>query len=209
MQFGSRPGKQCQSAVLSKVLSHDIVRLTRNTAAFIENDAVGCYDRLVNNLLLMLLEKLGLPLSVPQCLGSIWDSTIHLIKTIYGTSEITYCSTPDTPLFGPGQGSTCGPLFWLLSYWIIVGSIDPTITAATYVSACTEVVATVLGVSFVDDSSLGVTSVYRYDPTKSVEENRTDEISHTVDKLKELAQHWERLLFTTGRAINMQKATGI
>jgi hypothetical protein len=28
-----------------------------------------------------------------------------------GTSTITYGSTTDMPLYGPGQGSICGPLF--------------------------------------------------------------------------------------------------
>jgi hypothetical protein len=55
MQFGSRPGKKCHSAVIQKVLSHDIVRLTKQTAAFMENEAIGCYDRLMNNLLLLIL----------------------------------------------------------------------------------------------------------------------------------------------------------
>jgi hypothetical protein len=44
IQYGSRPGRQCQSAVLHKVLLHDITQLTRNRAALIENDAIGCYD---------------------------------------------------------------------------------------------------------------------------------------------------------------------
>lgn len=111
MQFGSRPGRQCQSAVLNKVLAHDIVRLTRRTAAFIENDAIGCYDRLVNSVLLLLLLRLGLPKTVTQSLGQVWDNVTHFIKTLYGTSEITYGSTQQVPLFGPGQGSTCGPIF--------------------------------------------------------------------------------------------------
>jgi hypothetical protein len=116
MQFGSVPGKQCHSAVLKKVLSHDHVRLTKTTASFIENDAVGCYDRLVNNLVLMLLVKLGLPTSVASCLGTLWDEVVHHVKTIYGTSTATYGSTSEQPLYGPGQGSTCGPVFWLLCY---------------------------------------------------------------------------------------------
>ncbi len=69
MQFGSRPGKNCHSAVLNKVLSHDIVHLNRSTAAFIENDAIGCYDRLMNNLLLLILLWLGMPSSITQCMG--------------------------------------------------------------------------------------------------------------------------------------------
>jgi hypothetical protein len=60
MQFGSRPGKNCQSAVLQKVISHGIVRLTYQTAAFMENDAVGCYDQLITSVLLLVLIRVGL-----------------------------------------------------------------------------------------------------------------------------------------------------
>jgi hypothetical protein len=206
MQYGSRPGRNCQSAVLQKVLSHDIVRLTRQTAAYMENDAIGCYDRLMNNVLLLILVKIGLPRAVSTCMGQLWDQTIHHIKSIYGTSSITYSSTPNIPLFGPGQGSTCGPIFWLLCFCLIVDSFDPALSTALFTSACMEVVVQTLGTAFVDDSSLSVTSPYVRDHNNSLHYNHTRDNIATIQSLLTVAQHWERLLFSTGGAINMQKS---
>jgi len=198
MQYGSVPGKHCLSAVLKKVLSHDHLRLTKQNGAFLENDAVGCYDRLVNNMVLMLMVKMGIPKTVAACIGDLWDNVVHLIKTIYGISSITYSSTTQKPLYGPGQGSTCGPIFWLLCYWVIVNSLDPNITAATFISACRDIIIEITGVSFVDDSSLAVTSDYQYDPSLTDAVNKWKEVEHLVTRLSALGQHWERLLFSTG-----------
>jgi len=206
MHHGSVPGKHCLSAVLKKVFSHDYIGLTKTSGAFIENDAVGCYDQLVNNLVLMLIVKLGLPRSVAACIGELWDNVVHLIKTIYGISLVSYGSTDLQPLYGPGQGSTCGPLFWLLCYWVIVKSLDPKISAAKFVSICRNIIIEIIGASFVDDSSLCVTSEYIYDPNLTEDTNRNRETNHLVSRLAQLSQHWEQLLFTTGGAIYFQKS---
>jgi hypothetical protein len=191
MQHGSVPGKHCLSAVLKKVFSHDYIGLTKTSGAFIENDAVGCYDQLVNNLVLMLIVKLGLPRSVAACIGELWDNVVHLIKTIYGISSVSYGSTDLQPLYGPGQGSTCGPLFWLLCYWVIVKSLDPKISAAKFVSTCRDIIVKIIGASFVDDSSLCVTSEYMYDPNLTEDANKNRETDHLVSRLAQLSQHWE------------------
>jgi hypothetical protein len=207
MQHGSVPGKHCISAVLKKVLCHDHLQLTKRSGAFIENEAVGCYDKLVNNLVLMLMVKLGLPKSVTACIGELWDHVVHMVKTIYGISSETYGSTDDKPLYGPGQGSTCGPLFWLLCYWLIVQSLDPSITAAKFVSVCKDIVVKLTGVSFVDDSSLCVTTEYVHDPALSTAENKVKEVEHLIQRLTAISQHWEKLLFTNGGGgINFQKS---
>jgi hypothetical protein len=154
----------------------------------------------------MILIKLGLPRSVATCVGDLWDNVVHLVKTIYGISSVTYGSTAGKPLYGPGQGCTCGPLFWLLCYWVIVQSLDPTINAAKFVSVCKEVIVEITGVSFVDDSSLSVTSDYEQDTALPPATNRTRETALLVQQLAALGQHWECLLFTTGGAINFQKS---
>ncbi len=175
-------------------------------AAYMENDAIGCYDRLVNSLILLLMVKLGLPTSPAKCLGNIWDTTTHFIKTIYGTSEITYRNSPATPLFRSGQGSTCGPLFWLLCFTLIMDSMDPFIKASTLISVCNQVTVQSIGVAFVDDSSLGVTMEYSSNDDLIPQENETLEIQHLSTKIGHLAQHWECLLFSTGGANNLQKS---
>lgn len=55
MQHGSRASKRCQSAVLNKQLTFEIHRYIKKPIAYIENDAVGCYDRIVNPLVLLVL----------------------------------------------------------------------------------------------------------------------------------------------------------
>jgi hypothetical protein len=73
MQHGSRSGKLCQSAVLNKQLVFDITRHTKETTAFIENDAVGCFDRIANPLVLLILRRLGLLKSVINSLAQTWE----------------------------------------------------------------------------------------------------------------------------------------
>jgi hypothetical protein len=55
IQHGSRASKHCHSAVLNKVLMYEIHRYSKKPLAYIENDAKGCYDRIINPLVLLFL----------------------------------------------------------------------------------------------------------------------------------------------------------
>jgi hypothetical protein len=119
---------------------------------------------------------------------------------------VTYGSSSDMPLYGPGQGSMCSPLFWILCYWLIVESFDPSIPVAQYISACKSISVQITVVSFVDNTGLGVTSSYKWNSSLSYTENSRHELTELVNNLTTIAQHWERLLFTTGGALNLTKS---
>jgi hypothetical protein len=195
MQYGSREGRQCISAVLNKQLTHDIVRHRKAMAAFIENDAIGCYDRMANNLLIIELRQLGLPASAAVALSETWDNATHHIKTKYGVSEAFYKNCIEKGLFGPGQGSTLGPFLWLILFTLIVNSMEPSSPKLSLKSTDSAIAITDIGEAFVDDSFLGCTSTYEIDSSLTCEDNRTREEQQTVAGLTKLAQQWERLLY--------------
>jgi len=112
MQYGSRDGQMTLSAVLNNVLTFDIVRLTKSVMATEENDAVGCYDRIVQQMVSLYLQRMGVALAVITCVCRTFDETKHYIKTAHGLSKSCYESTKSVPLFGAGQGTTVGPFFW-------------------------------------------------------------------------------------------------
>ncbi len=109
---------------IDKQLTFEIARYTKTSVAYIENDATGCYERITNPLVLLYLRRKGVPLPIINSLTETWKNTTHRIKTAYGISESIYSNTLEYFLFGPGQGSTIGPILWLICFTLIYTSLS-------------------------------------------------------------------------------------
>jgi hypothetical protein len=216
MQYGSRPGKLCITPVLNKQLRHNIIIQTKQTAAVIENDAVGCYDRLMNPLLLLAMRWLGIPRTLTLSIARTWSHTLHSIKTAYGISSVSYENTPTTPLFGPGQGSTTGPTLWQVSFALLKNSA---LAAGTELMGDNEPIVPLIldspdnsihiknpGEAFVDDSDLASSSLIPQHPHEVSPVDQKLQGAPAIKNLQVMAQRWERALFTTGGAINFSKS---
>lgn len=201
IQHGSCLAKLCITAVLNKQLQLEITRYQKTPIAYIENDATGCYNRIVNPLVLLFLRKIGVPSNIVQSLAETWEHTFHRIKTMYGVSNAQYQNTLEFFLFGPGQGSTIGPLLWLICFLLIVRSLSLQTPKMNIKSVDQKTKVSLRGDAFVDDAGLGCT----LDLPVAADDHlvcRTTPL--VVVALQELAQQWERLLFSTGGDLNPQ-----
>jgi hypothetical protein len=192
MQHGSRALKLCHSAVLNKQLTFEIHKYTKQHIVYIENDAVGCYDRIMNPLILLFLRILGLSPSAVASLAATWESTYHRIRTLYGISKEVYSNTLDQPLYGPGQGSTIGSFLWLLCFILIFLSIGDNVPRVTLSSVNDPVPSCFIGEEFVDGAGSGT--------------NKGDNHQQLICNLQTLAQRWDKLLYSTGGALNPSKS---
>jgi hypothetical protein len=89
-----------------------------------DNDAKGCYDRIVSRMLLATLRRLGYSKESVRMLGLLWAQMQHHICTGFGVSETTYGSTIEKLPYGIGQGSCASPILWALLNQLILAALE-------------------------------------------------------------------------------------
>ena len=193
----ARPGHMAQSAVLSKVLSYDLIRLCKKVAASMDNDAAGCYDKIVPPHGMLCCRRLGLPALAAKMLATILNNTIFYLRTGHGVSARTYCSDSVRRIIGTGQGSGAFPYIWAAIFDTILWSIAQKHTGYKMKSPSGKKVSE-LGDVYVDDTAL--MHVAQID-TDMKQEGREEVI---IQKNK-MAQDFEKNLFSTGGELALHK----
>jgi hypothetical protein len=151
---------------------------------------------------------LGITVSVLKLLSKSWAHACHTIKTKYGVIVRSYANSQTTPLFGPGQGSTSGPTLRSILFCLIEKNIPNTFSSVRMQAADGSIVIDHKGDAFVDNSQLGCATTPPLADSLDLATPLTQSLQRrlAIANLHKLAQRWERLLFSTGGAINLQKS---
>jgi hypothetical protein len=97
-QYG-RAHKTCMTPVLNKLLTIQIIIQKKVEGIVFDNDAKGCYDRIISGIALAYLKMIGYSSNSVRMLGLLWAQLGHHIATGYGVSDKAYSSTLEKLLY--------------------------------------------------------------------------------------------------------------
>ena len=99
-QYGSCHGHAAIHQSLNMNLTFDLIRQWQIPAAVCSNDAKACYDRIVHAFACLAIRRLGIPQGPIQVMFGTIQQLQHFIQTIHGDSEVSFCTSPSSPIQG-------------------------------------------------------------------------------------------------------------
>ena len=105
-------GGSTHQAIFSRVWAYDMARVQRSAIATIDNDSIGAYDRIIPQLLSILLRRMGCSDNLTKTLITQLTMKSRRIQTAYGLSDPIEIISPEGNmeyLGGIGQGHPGGP----------------------------------------------------------------------------------------------------
>jgi hypothetical protein len=79
----------CMTPVLNKLLTVQLLIQKRNKGIIFDNDAKGCYDKIISGVALMSLRRLGYSKQSVKMLGLLWAQMEHHVCIGFGVSDKT------------------------------------------------------------------------------------------------------------------------
>lgn len=83
-QWSTR-NQNCTSAVLSKVINLEYSRICKIPTAWRENNAKGCFDRIIPSLAVLNCRRYGAPRVCCKTLAKIWNHLTHILVSAHET----------------------------------------------------------------------------------------------------------------------------
>jgi hypothetical protein len=116
-------------------------------------DAASCYDRIIPNLAMMASQKYGVHSKTTQLNANTLQSAKYHVRTELGLSETSFSHSPESPIYGTGQGSGNSSMLWLFLCCILFDIYDKKCTPARYMHPDHSNQTKVSLIGFVDDNN--------------------------------------------------------
>ena len=203
--YGSIPNRTAQDAAIEKLWSLDMIRTQRISGAIFDCDAKGCYDRIIAALQTITCRRWGVPRTTALFFARLWRVCKHFIRTRFGTSDDFYMASCGEMLYGIGQGNGAGPAFWLTNLVVMFVVLESMCSGMGFTSPWRKLVFMSSGLGYVDDVTLGVTLDDEDISNDEIVEAGPHEEARVIDKISEIGQIWEEMLYTNGGRLELKK----
>jgi hypothetical protein len=204
-QYG-RSHQTCLTPVLNKLLTVQILIQKKTNWIVFDNDAKGCYDRIVSGIALAALRRIGYSKNLVRMLGLLWAQLEHHVATGFGVSDASYKSTTDKLLYGISQGSCSSPIVWALLNQLLLTTLGEEFDCISLVSVDGITTDTRAGDLFVDDTTTGATDDnHNLDPISFMVRGLTQEEDSRVAQMEVVIQFFLDLLQVTGGDLAPEK----
>jgi hypothetical protein len=204
-QYG-RAHKTCMTPVLNMLLTIQILIQKKVQGIFLDNDAKGCYGRIISGIALARLKRIRYSSNSVRMLGLLWAQLEHHIAMLYGVSDNTHSSTLEKLPYGIGQEGCTSPILWTLLNQLLRTDLGDKFDCIrlTEVDGVEEHVRP--GDAFVDDTTTGVTNDdTTMDPVEFEVTELTLSEEELTGKMHMIIQFFLDLLQVTGFDLAPQK----
>jgi Reverse transcriptase (RNA-dependent DNA polymerase) len=165
--------------------------------ACMDLDAKSCYDRIVALFALLCSRRFGMPKTACDIHGITIDQMKHYVRTALGISKAYFESSPESVLYGSGQGSSGSPSLWIVVSSILFRALEAIVgVGAKFPNPDGSVTTTTTTTAFVDDTTNFINSILR---------SILDSEYELSSRLQEQTQAWEELLSSSGGKLELPK----
>ena len=197
--YGSRPKRNAVDPVMLEELQLEISRISRRMLIQTNYDAASCYDRIIPNLAMLASQKYGVHPNVTQMNAKTLESAKYHVRTELGLSDTSFSHSPESPIYGTGQGSGNSSMLWLFLCCILFDIYDKHCTPAryTYPDHSNETKVSLIG--FVDDNN-GQANKFK-------DRQTWENLQRLLQRVQSNANLWALLLCATGGALELSKCS--
>jgi hypothetical protein len=187
----AQPGRQCSDVVVICELRLAVSKLAKAPMA-------GFYDRIVMNLVAAIFDRMGVPHGPQRLQEQTLLKVIHFLKTGFGASVASHTSDAISRICGVGQGSKAGPVTWVGISSLLFEAQDLLGIGLSLTNPTRSISHKRHSDGFVDNTTGYLGRLIQWLRNKP-------SIATVFQELQNDTQIWERLLWTTGGLLELEK----